>query len=139
MPGAIAAVAAPAAPAAPAGGTPAPVQTSAGAEGTKAPGTEAAKPAETPAAKAARLRIKAKFDGKEEELDLGEDDVVRHVQKNRHFEKTRGEFEKRVQAQDAREEEILKDPLGYMRKSAASISVRWPASSRPLARPSSLR
>lgn len=117
-----------AAPAAPAGGAPAPVTTPAGAKGgndsSKAgpEGAAAAAPAETAKPpEPRRFKAKYKADGREQELDLAEEDAVREIQKARHFDKTRGEFEQRERSLRQEIEAISKDPMGFLRKNGVDL------------------
>lgn len=115
------AVSAPAAPAAPSATG---VQTSAG-PGTITPGAPPAPskveatpgaPKEAPKAPEPpkRFKAKAKFDGKEQDLDLDESEVVREIQKARHYDRTRPAFDKQVADFNARLEAIKADPLAFL-------------------------
>lgn len=115
------AVSAPAATAAPSSGG---VQTSAG-PGTITPGAPPAAPkgeatpgAPKEAPKAPepprRFKAKAKFDGKEQDLDLEEGEVVREIQKARHYDRTRPAFDKQVAEFNAQLEAIKADPLAFL-------------------------
>lgn len=114
-----------AAPAAAAAATPAPVQTSAGAEPSKA-GPEGAKttPApETPKPpEPRRFKAKYKADGKEQELDLSEEDAVREIQKARHYDKTRPQHEQREREFNERMAKFEKDPLGFAREKGIDLA-----------------
>lgn len=120
MPGTIAAVSAPVAPAA--GGNTAPVQTSAGTADAKTPTGDSKAPPKVDATKETpkppepprRFKAKAKFDGKDTDLDLEESEVVREIQKARHYDKTRPDFERKVKDFETREKALVEDPLGYL-------------------------
>lgn len=83
-----------------------------------------AKPGETAAQTRQRLKVKLrKLDGPgEEELDLDEVDVGRYVQKARVADKTRSEFEKRVQDWEAQQEAVLADPLKFFREKGIDLA-----------------
>jgi hypothetical protein len=75
-----------------------------------------AKPAETQAEKAWRLKKKIKVGGKEHDVDMGEDDVVREIQKARHYESQREEFNKRQQDFEARQRKLAEEPDEFFRE-----------------------
>jgi hypothetical protein len=131
---AIAAPAAVSAPAAPS--TPAPTTPSNGADpkvgqpsdapkpaSAKSNTEPGAKPGETAAQTRQRLKVKLrKLDGPgEEELELGEDEVGRYVQKARMADKTRGEFDKRVQDFEAREKAAIENPLQFFKERGVDL------------------
>lgn len=102
------------------GSTSAPVQTSAGADAkvstpaTSAPKVDAANEAPKVPEPPRRFKAKAKFDGKEQELDLDETDVVREIQKARHYDKTRPQFEQRVKDFEATLQQLQENPLAFL-------------------------
>jgi hypothetical protein len=133
-----AAIAAPAAPAAPSTAPAAPTAPKNGATHTdvgQPPATDpranaapknnepGAKPGETAAQTRQRLKVRLrKLDGPgEEELDLDDLEVGRYVQKARVADKTRGEFEKRVQEWEAQQEAVLADPLKFFREKGVDL------------------
>lgn len=84
---------------------------------------EAAKP-ELPK----RFQYKKPLNGKEVEVDLDYDDAFREIQKSRHYDKTRGEFESKVKAFEQRQQEFearmqafAQDPEGYLEQQGISL------------------
>ena len=82
-----------------------------------------AKPGETVAQTRQRMKVKLrKLDGPgEEELELDDNDVGRYVQKARVADKTRGDFDRRVQDFESREKAAMEDPLGYFRERGVDL------------------
>lgn len=118
------AIAAPVAPAAaaPANTTTPPAQTN-GAEPNAVQKPVAPKPNETPQEKAWRLKKKIKVNGKEHDVDMGEDDVVREIQKARHSETTRGEFDKKVAEFEARQRKLAEDPDAFFQENGIDLET----------------
>jgi hypothetical protein len=111
-----------------AGGTPAPVQTSAGKapiaepskagpEGAPPKATEAPKPAEPPR----RLKGKYKDNGKDVEVDLDEAEALREIQKARHYDRTRPEAEQRARRLQETIDAITRDAKGFLKKNGIDI------------------
>ena len=134
MPAPIAAAAGAAAPAT----STAPVQTSAGAASTPpAPASKAdapkadpnmgGKPGEKPATEAPkpaevkRFKTKIKDQGKDVDIDLDEGAVAREIQKSRHYERTRGEFEQQRADFNKQLEQLTSDPLGFLKQRGVDL------------------
>lgn len=114
-----------------------PVQTSAGSTSTvPAPASKADAPKADPnmggkpgeskpdAAKAAevkRFKTRIKDQGKEVEIDLEESDVGREIQKSRHYERTRGEFEKQRADFQKQIDQLKADPLAFLKQSGVDL------------------
>lgn len=87
------------------------------------PKAAAAKPAETPTEKAYRLKKKLKVGGKDYDVDLDEAGIEREVQKAKHYETQRGEFDKARADFEARQRKLVEDPDAFFEENQIDLDA----------------
>lgn len=82
-----------------------------------------AKPAETQAEKAYRLKKKLKVGGKDYDVDLDEAGIEREVQKAKHYETQRAEFDKARSDFEARQRKLVEDPDAFFEENQIDLDA----------------